>query len=243
MGLGMAGRVWEPQVQSLRVDHRVATYDHRGVGGSDPAAWTASMSTLADDAAHVLDALGWAHAHIVGLSLGGMIAQEFALRHPERCDTLTLIATHSGGPSTGLKSPKALWAFARTQTPWPAVRAAGLRDALYPKAWIEQSPPGLIVERIQARTSFAMAKHALWGQILAMYRHDTRARCAQITSETLVIAPTEDLLIAPRHCAALAKRIPAATLEVIKGAGHGVIFSHASNINALLREHFAQEGV
>lgn len=243
MGLGMAGRVWEPQIQSLRTDHRVATYDHRGVGDSDASSWTTSMTTLADDAARILDALDWDCAHIVGLSLGGMIAQEFALRHAERCQTLTLIATHNGGPRTWRKHPKALWAFLRTQTPWPSVRAAGLRDALYPEAWLAQSEPGAIVERIRARTSFAIAKRALWGQMIAMYRHDTRARCARIKAPTMVIQPTDDILIAGHHCARLAARIPGARLDVLEGAGHGVVFSHAENVNALLREHFAQEGV
>src|SRR3954471_8301499 len=72
MGFGMSGVVWRPQVGALRAEHRVAFYDHLGLGDSDPAPPRPTMATMAGDALRVLDALDWPSAHVVGVSMGGM---------------------------------------------------------------------------------------------------------------------------------------------------------------------------
>ena len=98
MGFGMPGAVWGPQVDELQSDHRCCHYDHLGVGESDRGPFLRTIPAMADDAVRILDDLSWDRAHVVGVSMGGMIAQELALRSSDRCQSLTLVATHGGAP-------------------------------------------------------------------------------------------------------------------------------------------------
>src|SRR3954451_5891721 len=103
--MGMSGThlSWgDPFMEDLIRDYDVVAYDHRGVGRSDPESQQFSIVDLAEDAAGILDALGWDDAHVFGISMGGMIAQELALSHPERIRTLTLGCTYCGGPGSAL---------------------------------------------------------------------------------------------------------------------------------------------
>src|SRR4051812_2177787 len=105
--MGMSGThlSWgEPFLQELRQNFEVCVYDHRGVGHSSPTEPGFTIADLADDAAGLLDELGWDSPHVVGISMGGMIAQELALRHPDRIRTLTLGCTYPGGPGGALMS-------------------------------------------------------------------------------------------------------------------------------------------
>src|SRR4051794_28460475 len=102
---GMSGThlSWGEQfVGDLERDFDVVAYDHRGIGRSDRVDDPFSIADLAEDAAGLLDALGWETAHVMGISMGGMVAQELALRHPERIRTLTLGCTYCGGPGSSL---------------------------------------------------------------------------------------------------------------------------------------------
>src|SRR3954452_23003576 len=104
---GMSGThlAWgEPFLHDLERDFDLVAYDHRGVGRSSSVTDPFSITDLADDAGAVIDALGWDAAHVVGISMGGMVAQELALRHPDRIRTLTLGCTYCGGEGSALAS-------------------------------------------------------------------------------------------------------------------------------------------
>src|SRR3954447_11734701 len=105
---GMSGThlSWgEPFASDLARDFDVVAYDHRGIGRSDPVTDPFSIVDLADDAAGVLDALGWETANVLGISMGGMVAQELALRHGDRIRTLALGCTYCGGIGSSLAGP------------------------------------------------------------------------------------------------------------------------------------------
>ena len=95
MGLGGPLEFWEFQTPVFARTHRVCVYDNRGVGRSDKPAGPYDVRTLADDAVAVMDACGFGRAHVVGLSMGGMIAQELAIRHSDRVGALVLAATYA----------------------------------------------------------------------------------------------------------------------------------------------------
>ena len=240
MGLGMRGEVWKPQVDDLVSQHEVATFDHRGVGESDAAptrTWT--MRDMAEDALRVMDELGWERAHVGGVSLGGMIAQEVALQAPGRLKSLTLIATQPGGKLGWVPPPRGAYNFVRSFTSGKS-RLEALRDLLYPADFVASLPPGAMDEQLQVRFGRPAPLPTVLGQLSAVARHDTRARLRSLRIPTLVVRPGRDILIHPRRSDAIHRAIPSATLYRLDDAGHGVTYQSAAALNARLLEHFAE---
>ncbi len=234
MGLGVSGNAWRPQVTGLQAHRPVVWFDNRGIGASDAAPDAYDMADLADDAAGLLDHLGWPQAHVVGVSMGGMIAQEVALRHTSRVRSLTLIATMAGGTLAKLPTARGLSLFLRAQTRSGAARMEAITALLY--------PPGEPVEPGTAPPGFEVPpdrRTVLW-QILAILRHDTRARLAQLAGvPTLVVKPARDILVRPSHSDRIHGAIPNARLSCFDDAGHGVTAQCAGRLNAELLAHFA----
>src|SRR5438094_250084 len=108
---GMSGThlSWgEEFLGALQDDFQTVSYDHRGIGLSPATSDPFSIADLAEDAAALLDRLGWESAHVLGISMGGMVAQELALAHPDRIRTLTLGCTYCGGPGSQLTPPETM---------------------------------------------------------------------------------------------------------------------------------------
>lgn len=239
MGLGMRGEVWAPQVAALQQTHRVATFDHRGVGGSessDTPLWT--MKDMARDAARVMDDLGWERAHLVGVSMGGMVAQELALLHPKRFMSLTLIATQAGGPTGWVPPVDGAVNFARTLVGGGG-RLAALQALLYPPEFVASMDAGKMQEQLAVRFGTPAPRSTMIGQVSAVMRHDTRARLPRLRVPTLVVRPGKDRLVDSTRNDDLVKLIPGATLVRLDDAGHGVTFQCAEALNAMLLSHFA----
>jgi pimeloyl-ACP methyl ester carboxylesterase len=239
MGLGMRGEVWAPQVAALQAQYRVATFDHRGVGASEPSdtpLWT--MKDMAQDAARVMDDLGWERAHLVGVSMGGMVAQELALLHPKRFMSLTLIATQAGGPTGWVPPADGALNFARTFVGGGG-RLAALQALLYPPEFVASLDPGKMREQLEVRFGTPAPRSTMLGQISAVMRHDTRSRLPRLRLPTLVVRPGKDRLVDKTRNDDLARLIPGAELVRLDDAGHGVTFQCADALNAMLLSHFA----
>lgn len=239
MGFGMRGVVWQPQLTDLGRDHAVAWFDNRGMGESEPGDGPFRMADLAADALRVADALGWPDFHLTGVSLGGMVAQEVALAAPGRLRSLTLIATHAGGPLGLMPTAAGLWHWVNAAFGPARGRVDHLTRLLYPPSFLATVDEAALRARMQLQVGQPPPRLTARRQLRAVLLHDTRARLASIAVPTLIIKPTADLLIRPHHSDRLAAAIPGARLLEVPGAGHGLTFHAADVVNAALRAHYA----
>jgi len=218
-GLGYDRTGWDPVVPALRRHFRLVLADNRGSGSSDRSPRAFSVSDLARDAVAVLDAAGIERAHVLGVSLGGMIAQEVAVGHPDRVDRLVLGCTTPGWPS-GYPMPSAslsLVARARTMPPGEATRAF-TENALAPGT-VAQRPE--LVDRLLRHRAARPHDATGWAMLNAAgARYYGGRRAMRIRAQTLVLHGTDDLVVDPRNGALLAERIPHAQLRMLPGLGH-----------------------
>lgn len=237
MGFGMPGAVWGPQVDELQADHRCCYYDHLGVGDSDRGPFLRTIPSMAEDAVRIMDDLSWDRAHVVGVSMGGMIAQELALRSKDRLRSLTLVATHGGAPVASLPTPKGMWLFLKGLFGGRKARLKSLPRLLYPDEFIASMGSDLR-KHLDVRLGRPPKLRTVLGQLYAVNRHSTESRLHQIQTPTLLVRPGKDILIRPTQTDRLAARIPNAEVLRFDDAGHGVTFQKAEELNAALRDHF-----
>jgi pimeloyl-ACP methyl ester carboxylesterase len=200
-------------------DYQVLTFDQRGSGLSAKPHGDYSIAQLADDTATLMDHVGFAAAHIVGVSMGGMIALEFALRHSQRVRTLILGCTTPGGPKAIRIGGDAFTAAYSSQPMSNEERGRALAEAAFTKGYLERHPE-IVPAMIEARRQRPLDPIALEGRLKAALRHDVYDRLDQITCPTLVITGKDDALIAWENSRLLAERIPNAQLVLLKPAGH-----------------------
>ncbi|MGH7878457.1 MAG: alpha/beta fold hydrolase [Candidatus Binataceae bacterium] len=198
---------------------RVLTFDQRGSGLSDKPDMDYSIAMFADDTAALMDHAGFAAAHILGVSMGGMIAQEFALRHLSMIRALVLGCTTSGGPKAIRLAGDALAATYSTRPMSAEERGRALAEAAFTRGYLERHPE-VIVAMIAMRRARPLDPVALGNRMKAAFKHDTYDRLARITCPTLVITGRDDALISSENSRLLAAQIPGAQLEILEPAGH-----------------------
>ena len=238
MGFGMSGRVWAPQVDELQRDHLCCHYDHLGVGDSERGPLFPTIRSMAGDGLRIMDDLSWDRAHVVGVSMGGMIAQELALSAADRCRTLTLIATHGGVPFGSLPTLAGMWLFLRGLFGGKETRLRSVPRLLYPDDYLRSIDPVAFKAHMNERFGKPASLRTILGHLQAVWRHRTESRLSQIDLPTLLVRPGKDILIRPTQTDRLAKRIPHAEVLRFDDAGHGVTFQEAAELNAALRDHF-----
>jgi 3-oxoadipate enol-lactonase len=213
-GLGYARWSWEPIVPALARRYRVLCFDNRGIGESDKPEGPYTAAGMADDALQVLDEAGVERAHVLGASLGGMIAQELAVAHPERVDKLVLCCTHPG-LAHGLPMPAVtvqLFQEAATLPPEVALRRFVVNA-------LGADPPEALVEELYRRRLENPVDPAGW-QAQAAAGTTFAGVDAPIAHETLIVTGTADNVIDPGNADVLAERIPGARVEKLAGLGH-----------------------
>ncbi len=224
-GMGFDRRGWQPVLPNLQRHFRLVLIDNRGFGHSDRGAGRFGVADMAGDVLAVLDDAGINRAHVLGASLGGLVAQELAVTHPERVDALVLACTTPG------------WPFAYPM-PMATVRkliaAAGLsaeekrrrltENALSPRT--VQDQPELVGRLLQLQQGGQPApgdppdRSALEAQAVAGARYAPRQRQTRIRARTLVLQGDADTVVHPRNGRLLADRIPGARLVTFPGLGH-----------------------
>jgi pimeloyl-ACP methyl ester carboxylesterase len=228
MGLGYGRWCWEPLVDPLAERYRVLWYDNRGIGESDRPDGPYTAAQLAEDALQVLDEHGIERAHVVGTSLGGMVAQELALDHPERVAKLALLCTTPGGQTFPIPEPTLkLFAEAATLAPDVALRRF-VENAVAAR--------GELVDTLVARRTANPPDPAGWQAQAAAGTTYVNPRVEEIAQETLVLTGDLDTVIDPRNSELLAERIPNAHLRVSPGTGHLFFWERPAEVAAALEE-------
>jgi 3-oxoadipate enol-lactonase len=235
-GMSATHLTWgRPFLDELEQSFDCIVFDNRGMGLSGPAEIPFTIADMAADTAGLLDALELDTAHVVGISMGGMIAQELALAHPERIRTLTLGATYCGGPEGTLMAPEDLRMLG-------AAMASGDRDRVFRAMWEINLSPGFREDdsRFAAFAEMGSALPAPQPVILQQMRacgaHDTSERLGAIDLPTLVIHGDVDRLLGPGNGRQIASLIPA-RLEMLEGVGHMFWWEQPRRSAELIREH------
>ncbi len=219
MGLGMASTAWWRTVPVLAKRLRVITFDNRGAGRSDAPRGPYTLEQLADDAVAVLDAAEEERAHVYGFSLGGMIAQELALRHPGRVSRLVLGATTPGGQDHELPEEDTI-GFLERRTTMPIEEAiwASVPYNYGSKTRLEHADR--IGEDVARRLLFPPSTEGYKAQLGAAWTFDAVDRLAQVGASALVLHGSEDRMIPVSNGSRLADALPDARLQILEGAGH-----------------------
>jgi 3-oxoadipate enol-lactonase len=224
VGQGMPLESGWRTVERLSQSFRVIAFDHRDIGRSERSPWPYAVPQMALDAIAVLDSAGEFRAHVYGISLGGMVAQELALGHRDRVGALVLGATTPGGALGVPRDPQALTFFARAgamgreEAEWAAVPYSyGERTRREHGARIAED----IRRRLHVARARPMAETFTYvHQVTAAAGHITLLRLAQITAPTLVIHGAQDRIQSPENARLLAQAIPGAELRLWPEAGH-----------------------
>jgi len=242
MGWGGDHTAWAFQTPVLAAEFDVIALDNRGAGQSDAPDQPFTLADMADDVAGLMDGLGVAAAHISGASMGGMIAQELALRHPARVLTLQLHCTTPTVDGYGhvvidnFLRAKAQWdaeQFVRFSLPWLLTRQTFAEHPEFVETWIQRS-----VEYPHQTSLVGLSRQAD-----AIRGHDTRARLPALRVPTLITTGTEDILVAPAASDALHTLIPGSELRRIAGGAHMHFIEQFAAFNEIclefLRKHRA----
>ena len=218
-GMGLDRHGWGRVRRKLRRRFRLVLVDNRGCGRSGRPGGSFTVADMAGDVVAVLDAAGVRRAHVLGVSLGGMVAQELAIRHPERVDGLVLACTTPGWPfAYPMPAPSVRLIAATARLPTEAAWRRHMENALSARTVREQPE---LVERLLARQGSLLAgSGTLSAQAAAGARYAGRLRQTGIQSRSLVLHGGADTVVDPRNGRLLAARIPRAQLRIFPGLGH-----------------------
>lgn len=233
-GLADEGACWVDQVAALRDGYRVTTFDNRAVGRSQTPPGEFRIVDFAADTVALMDTLGLDRVHLVGSSMGGAIAQELTLAHPERVRSLALNGTWCRGDRF-LHEVLRSWV-------WAAEKADSVRDFLFavnlwcfaPRIWNEGIMDGWLDAAVASEHQQSV--DAFCRSAEALFHHDTADRIGAIAVPTLVTVGELDLVLPPRFSRELAERISGARLVIVEGAGHQPFQEQPAEYNALLAD-------
>jgi pimeloyl-ACP methyl ester carboxylesterase len=232
-GLGYGAWGWDPVAPGLAERFRVLTFDNRGIGASDKPAGPYTAAEMAGDALQVLDEAGVERAHLVGASLGGMIAQELAVAAPERVDRLVLCCTTPGG-SDAFPLPE--------QTVKLFQEAAALEPQVALRRFVENAlAPGVdgVADEVFARRLANPPDPAGWQGQAAAGTTFAGVDLALVQAPTLVLHGTADNVVDHRNAALLGERIAGARVELVEGGGHLFFWERPEAFVRILAEFLA----
>jgi pimeloyl-ACP methyl ester carboxylesterase len=234
MGHLYSSRMWYPLLPALTRTHRAISFDNRGTGDSDTTGQV-TIAQFADDALAVLDTAGEARAHVYGVSMGGGIAAEFAMRHPDRVASLVLGCTMMKTEAT--PGPRGL-AGLIYHLPLGLVRPL-MRSRASPEGYGSAAPPEAVATDMQvlAADRFTMRGVRVQAEAIARYATTPEA-VGRIAAPTLVLHGDEDRAVDVKHGRALAAAIPGSRLVIFEGAGHNYLVAANESSTAAVLSFF-----
>jgi pimeloyl-ACP methyl ester carboxylesterase len=241
-GAGVVGEGWRPQIDGLRQQYAIVAPDNRGIGQSTCRAAALTVEDMASDVLAIANAEGFERFHLAGHSIGGLIAQEIALRARDRVLTLALMCTFERGRQAARLTPGILWIGMRTRIGSRAMRRQAFMEMILPGPYLAGTDRTALAARLAALFGHDLADQPsiVMKQLGAAARYDASARLHELAGvPTLVMSARHDRIAPPEFGRALAARIPGARYAEIADGGHAVTIQCASEVNALLSEHLA----
>ena len=241
-GVGVIGEGWRPQIDGLGDRFTTISFDNQGLGETVLGPAPLTVEAMALDALAIMDAEKIEQFHVVGHSMGGLIAQEVALRAPTRVKSLALLCTFARGKQATRLTPAIVLIGLRTRLGTRAMRRNAFLELVMPPALLAASDRVQLAEKLRALFGRDLAEQPpiILKQLGAMAKYDASARLGQVAHiPTLVISAELDRIALPSFGRELAAAIPGARFVELAGAGHGVPIHAPDEVNALLADHFA----
>ena len=240
-GVGVVGNGWKPQVDGLADRYRCLTFDNRGMGASRPAGCPITVEQMAEDARVLMDAQGWESAHVVGHSLGGLVALHLALTERKRVRSLALLNTFASGRHAAPLTLRMLWLGMRSRIGTRRMRRLAFLRLVMPADALANTD----------RDALAVELAPLFGhdlgelppvadvQLKAMRAYDAVPRLGELSGlPTLVVTGFHDPISPPKAGRVLAGGIPGSRYVEVADASHGFPIQFPDRANSLLAEHF-----
>lgn len=231
---------WSPRfLARLSQEYLVVTFDNRGAGNTEAPPGPFTMEQFADDTAGLMEALGMDTGYVLGESMGGMIAQELALDHPDRIRKLALCCTFCGGGEAAFPSQEVIEIMAdRAGTPEEIVRRN--LPVLFPQEWIAEHPSE--IEDIVSRAlRYPIREENAERQLEAILGFDSYGRLPAIEFPVLIACGSEDVIIPPVNSRTLNQMIPGSILVEYEHGGHGFIEQHPDEFALELLRFFGEQ--
>lgn len=239
-GVGAIGNVWRPQVEALRDRYSVIAFDNRGIGASTIIGGSLSIEAMADDVLAILDAEEIARCHVVGHSMGGLIAMQVALTSPRRVKSLALLCTFPDGQSGARLTRDTFLAGLRSRIGTRAMRRKAFMELILSEAGLERRNRERLAGELAELFGRDLAEQPriIMRQLRAMSRFDPkwRLRCLAAV-RTLIVSGERDRIALPSYGRRLAAFIPGSIHIELANVAHAVPIESPGLINRLLLEH------
>ena len=239
-GVGVAGSGWDPQVAALASRYRVLAFDNRGVGATPRGTAPLSIERMAADLRAILDAEGIDRAHLVGHSMGGLIALAAALDAPARVRSLALLCTFADGAGPTRPTLRMVALGIPTRLGTRRMRRRAMQRMLFPDAWLRTVDRDALGEQLNALfgRDLGEAPPIVSEQLKVMGRCDVTPRLAALAGiPTLVVSGRHDPIAPPAFGRAIAEGIRGARYVEFEDASHALTIQSADRVNALVLEH------
>ena len=239
-GVGVHGAGWAPQADALSERFRCIAFDNRGMGMSQPVGDAITLAGMAEDARAVMDAEGWPSAHLVGHSLGGLVALRLALDARERVRSLALLCTFARGRDATRLTGRMLWLGLRSRIGTRRMRRNAFLQLVMPPSALAGADRDALAAALEPLFGHDIADQppVAMKQLAAMRGYDATPRLGELAGiPTLVTSAGHDPIAPPTSGRAIAAGIPGARYVEFADASHGLPIQRADEVNALLLEH------